>query len=128
MTAAATSNVTVLQPRGRVGAPLYRDQWSNAKCVRIASMAAAGYTAKSIASRMADGTTANDVTAMLSDWGLKQKGSRHSYAAVPVELTGMHRTRLADEAQRRGMEMPELLAKITATICRDELFDAVLDG
>jgi len=119
--------MSALHPRGPVGG-LYADKWENRKAALVASMAARGYTAKTIAFSLADGTTVNEVTAMLSDWGLKQKGSRHSYAAVPVELTGMHRTRLADEAQRRGLEMPELVAKITATICRDELFDAVLDG
>lgn len=123
----SASSISALQPRSPVGG-LYSDKWENRKAALVASMAAKGYTARTIASSLADGTTANDVTAMLSDWGLQQKGSRHSYAAVPVELTGMHRTRLADEAQQRGMEMPELLAKITAAICRDGLFDAVLDG
>lgn len=128
MTAAAASNVTILQPRGRVGAPLFQDTWPNKKVARVASMAVQGYTAKSIAARLADGTTVNQITGMISDWGLQQMGSRHSYAAVPVELTGMHRTKLADEAQSRGMEMPELIAKMTAAICRDGLFEAVLDG
>jgi hypothetical protein len=128
--AAATSNVTVLQPRGRVGAPLYRDQWSNAKCVRIATMVAHGYSGTAIAAELYDGTTPNQVSSMVEHWGIAPKSSdpRFSYVDVPVPLSAIHRTALAAEARQRGMELSELLQKVAVTLCRDDLFGAVLDG
>ena len=50
------------------------------------------------------------------------------YGKVPVPLAAKFRTTLAAEAMRRGMQLPELVAKMAETICRDGLLGAVLDG
>jgi len=111
----------------RVGAPLFSDVWPNRKVARVASLLAKGYSCASIAKELGDGTTANQITALASFWKITPKGERHTYAPVPVPLSGRHRTVLAAEALRRGMELPELVARMAETICRDGLFGAVLD-
>jgi hypothetical protein len=111
----------------RVGAPLFIDQWPNAKVAKVAVMIGRGYSYQAIADALADGTTANQITALASFWKIAPKGERHTYAPVTVSLSGRHRSVLAGEAGRRGMELPELVAKIAETICRDGLFGAVLD-
>ncbi|MEO9299001.1 hypothetical protein [Devosia alba] len=114
----------------RVGAPLFSDRWPNAKVARIAAMVAKGYSGTAIAAELQDGTTPNQVSSMVGHWGIAAKCSdpRFTYADVPVPLAAKFRTTLAAEATRRGMELPELVAKMAETICRDGLFGAVLDA
>lgn len=114
----------------RVGAPLYSDQWPNRKVARVASMVARGYSGTAIAAELNDGTTPNQVSSMVQHWGISPKSSdpRFTYVDVPVPLAAKFRTTLAEEARRRGLELPDLVAKMAETICRDGLFGAVLDG
>ena len=114
----------------RVGAPLFSDTWPNLKVARIASLVTKGYSCTAIAAELNDGTTQNQVASMVVRWGISAKGkdARHTYADVPVPLAAKFRTTLAEEARRRGMELPDLVAKMAETICRDGLFGAVLDG
>lgn len=114
----------------RVGAPLYKDQWPNRKVAKIASLVAQGHSGTSIAGELNDGTTPNQIAAMVCHWGISPKSSdpRFTYVDVPVPLAAKFRTTLAEEAKRRGMDLPELVAKMAETICRDSLFGAVLDG
>lgn len=117
------------RPPERVGAPLYSDRWSNAKCARIAMMVAKGYSGTAIAAELNDGTTPNHISGMVKHWGIAAKSSdpRHTYIDVPVPLAAKFRTDLAAEAKRRGLDLPGLMAKMAETICRDGLFGAVLD-
>lgn len=120
------------QPRPeRIGAPLFSDTWPNLKVARIAAMVAKGYSGTAIAAELADGTTPNQISAMVWKWGISAKSAtdtRFTYADVPTPLAAKFRTQLAEEARRRGMELPELVARMAETICRDGLFGAVLDG
>ncbi len=126
----AVANDNQANSHGRIGAPLYKDQWPNRKVARVASMAAMGYSSTVIASILADGSTGNQVAHMIHHWGIRPKSSdpRKTYADVAVPLCAKHRTILALEAERRGMDLPELIARMAETICRDGLFGAVLDG
>ncbi|MGV8952834.1 MAG: hypothetical protein ACOH2M_17170 [Cypionkella sp.] len=114
----------------RVGAPLFSDKWPNAKVARVAAMVAKGYSGTAIAAEINDGTTPNEVSAMVWKWQITPKSSdpRHTYVDVPVPLAAKFRTTLAAEAASRGMELPELVARMAETICRDGLFGAVLDS
>jgi hypothetical protein len=112
----------------RKGAALFADQWSNAKCAKVAYLAGQGWTAQATADRLQDGTTARQITAMTSHWGIATKGTRHTYAPLPIELSGRHRGMLAAEALRRGIPLPVLGEKLLATVAADDLFGAVLDS
>ena len=115
----------------RVGAPLYADVWPNRKVARVASLSALGYTPTSIAAMLDDGTTRNQIASMTKAWGITAKSdteTRNTWADLRVPLCGRHRTALAIEAERRGIELPELMTKLAEAIVRDGLFDAVLDG
>lgn len=115
---------------GRIGAPLFADKWSNAKCARIAAMITKGYSCAAIALEISDGTTPNEIASMVSNWGIRPNSSDHrrTYTDVPVPLAAKSRTALAEEAKRRGLELPALVATIAETVCRDDLFSAVLDA
>ncbi|WIJ26599.1 hypothetical protein [Devosia sp. RR2S18] len=113
----------------RVGAPLYSDVWPNRKVAKVAFLLAKGYSCTAIATELSDGTKQNQVASMALHWGISAKGTdrRHTYADVPVPLAAKFRTTLAAEASRRGIDLPELVARMAETICRDGLFGAVLD-
>lgn len=114
----------------RTGGGLFADKWPNIKVARITAMVAKGYSCTAIAAELDDGTTQNQVASMVVHWGISAKGkdARHTYADVPVPLAAKFRTTLAEEARHRGMELPELIAKVAETVCRDGLFGAVLDS
>lgn len=112
---------------GRIGAPLFADKWRNAKVARVAFMIGQGWTAQAIADELADGTTANQITAMTSHWGIAIRSDRHTYAPLLVAMAAKHRSKLCAEAKSRGMMMPDLAGKLLATVAADGLFGAVLD-
>lgn len=114
----------------RIGAPLYTDVWPNKKVARVAALAAKGYSAPAIAAEISDGSTPSQIAHMIWVWGIQAGSSdaRRTYADVPVPLAAKHRTALAAEAKRRGMDMSELLQQVAVTLCQDNLFGAVLDG
>jgi len=113
----------------RLGAPPYADVWPNRKVARVAALAAKGYSAPAIAAEINDGSTSNQIAHMIWVWGIQARSSdtRRSYADVPVPLAAKHRTALAAEAKRRGVDLSELLQQVAITLCRDDLFSAVLD-
>lgn len=114
----------------RLGAPLFQDKLPNKKVARIAALSAKGYTPTSIAAMLGDGTTRNQIASMTKIWGITAKSeteTRNTWADIPVPLCGKHRTALALEAERRGIELSELMTRMAETICRDDLFGAVLD-
>ncbi|WP_425033567.1 hypothetical protein [Pelagibacterium sp.] len=114
----------------RVGHPLFGDQWPNSKAAKVAAMLANGYSAPAIAAELNDGTSANAIRAMARHWGLTPKSTdpRHTYCDVSVPLAAKYRTKLAEEARKRGVEMPELMAQVMMTMCRDGLYSAILDN
>lgn len=67
---------------------------------------------------------------MVCHWGITPKSSdpRKTYVDVAVPLRAKHRTIPALEAERRGLTLPELVARMAETICKDGLYEAVLDG
>lgn len=90
-------------------------------------MVGQGWTAQLIVDSLGDGTTARQITAMTSFGGIATKGTRHTYAPMPIELSGRHRGMLAAEALRRGMPLPKLEEKLLANVATDDLFGSVLD-
>ena len=48
------------------------------------------------------------------------------YERYNIMLAAKDRTRIAAEAVRRGIEMPDLASMVLQTVARDELFGAVL--
>lgn len=110
----------------RVGAPLFAERWSNEKAFWIGVYTGQGLTAASICARYKDGSQPNMITAMWSSWGYAAKESHHTYAAVPVALSGIHRTMIDAEAERRGMDIQELSQAILETTARDDIFKAIL--
>lgn len=118
----------MLYKPARVGAPLFEQSWPNAKAFRIGLMTGKGMSAASISEVLEDGTTANAVCSMLSEWGHRCDGAKRTYAGVPVQLSGKHRTMIAKEAARRGMDFNELCADVLVTVAKDGLWSAVIDG
>ncbi len=114
----------------RKGHPLFADQWPNMKVAKVASLISKGYSCTAIAAELNDGTTSNQIASMVVHWGILPKSSdqRHTYCDVPVPLAASSRTRIAEEARRRGVEMPELMAQVMMTMCRDGLYSAILDN
>ncbi|WP_421952121.1 hypothetical protein [Pelagibacterium sp.] len=92
----------------------------NSKAAKVAAMLANGYSAPAIAAELNDGTSANAIRAMARHWGLTPKSTdpRHTYCDVSVPLAAKYRTKLAEEARKRGVEMPELMAQVMMTMCR----------
>ena len=113
----------------RLGHPLFVEKWSNRRAFRIGLMTGQGMTAPAIARALGDGVPPNLITAMLSEWGHKLDGDRHTHGPVKVMLSAKHRTMLADEAMRRGIDMPELCRRLLVQIAQDgdTLFPAILD-
>lgn len=122
----------MIQPHlERADSGLFADTWPNLKVPRMASMVARGYSGTAIAAELADGTTPNQISPMVWKWGISAKSAtdpRFTYADVPTPLAAKFRTQLAEEARRRGMELPELVTRMAETICRDGPFGAVLDA
>lgn len=112
----------------RIGAPLFEEKWRNGRVARVAFLIGQGWTAQAIADDLADGTTACQITAMTSHWGITFRSERHTYAPVLVGMAARHRTKLCAEARSRGLELPELASKLLAAVAADGLFEAVLDG
>lgn len=112
----------------RIGAPLFEEKWRNAKVAKVAYLIGQGWTAQAIADDLADGTTVNQITGMISHWGITAHSDRHTYVLVPVAMAAKHRSKLCAEARSRGMMMPDLAGKLLATVAADGLFGAVLDG
>jgi hypothetical protein len=66
------------------------------------------------------------ITAMWSHWEYSVTTTEHTYAAVPVPLSGIHRTMIDAEAERRGMDIQDLCQAILETTARDDIFKAIL--
>lgn len=111
----------------RLGAPLFAERWSNEKAFWIGVYTGQGLTAASICARYKDGSQPNMITAMWSSWGYAAKESHHTYAAVPVALSGIHRTMIDAEAAERGMDMSEICRAVMETVARENLWKAVLE-
>lgn len=111
----------------RLGAPLFKEIWTNRKSFWIGVYTGQGLTAKRICDRYNDGSVPNMITAMWSNWEYASGESQHTYAAVPVPLSGIHRTLIDTEAEARGMEMGEICAAVMETVARENLWKAVLE-
>ena len=112
----------------RLGAPLFKERWSNQRAFMIGVYTGQGLTAQRICDRLGDGVMPNMITAMTSHWGYHSPETEHTYAAVRIALSGIHRTRIDAEAERRNMDMADLCAKVLTQIARDDLFKAILDA
>lgn len=110
----------------RLGAPLFSERWSNRRAFWIGVYTGRGLTAQRICDRLADGVQPNMITAMWSHWEYSVTTTEHTYAAVPVPLSGIHRTMIDAEAERRGMDIQELSQAILETTARDDIFKAIL--
>ena len=114
------------EPLPRLGAPLFRERWSNSRAFWIGVYTGQGLTAQRICDRLNDGSQPNMITAMTSFWGYQNKDMDHTYATVGVPLSGIHRTRIDAEAERRGMEISELCRAVMESVARDNLWKRVL--
>lgn len=112
----------------RMGAPLFAERWSNKRAFDIGVLTGRGLTAQRVCDRLADGVTPNMITAMWSHWGHHAISSHHTYAAVPVPLSGIHRTMIDAEAERRRMDIQEICRAVMENVAKDQLWSAVLDG
>lgn len=112
----------------RVGAPLFVERWSNRRAFEIGVLTGRGLTAQRICDRLNDGVTPNMITAMWSHWGHHSSADHHTYAAVPVPLSGIHRTMIDAEAERRRMDIQELCQAVLETTARDNMWKAILDA
>lgn len=111
----------------RLGAPLFAERWSNRKAFWIGVYTGRGLTAHRICDRLADGVTPNVISKMTSEWGYYPDAGLHTYAAVPVPLSGIHRTIIDAEAERRGMDIQDICQAVMETVSREELWKAVLE-
>lgn len=111
----------------RLGAPLFSERWSNRKSFWIGVYTGQGLTAKRICDRYKDGSTPNMITAMWSDWEYAGRETQHTYAAVPVPLSGIHRTLIDTEAAARGTEMVDLCQAVLETVAKENLWKAILE-
>ena len=116
------------EPLPRVGAPLFAERWSNRKSFWIGVYTGRGLTAQRVCDRLADGVTPNMITAMWSHWEYSLSSNEHTYAAVPVPLSGIHRTAIDAEAEARGMDISEICRAVMETVAKEQLWSAVLDG
>lgn len=112
----------------RVGAPLFKERWSNQRAFMIGVYTGQGLTAQRICDRLGDGVLPNMITAMTSHWGYHSPETEHTYAAVRIALSGIHRTRIDAEAERRSMDMSDLCRAVMETVARENLWKAVLDA
>lgn len=111
----------------RLGHPLFVERWSNRRAFKIGLMAGQGMTSTAIANALNDGVPPNLIRAMLSEWGHKLEGDRHTHGPVKVMLAAKHRTLHADEAMRRDTSLPALCQGILENVARDNLWKAILD-
>lgn len=111
----------------RMGAPLFKEIWTNRKSFWIGVYTGQGLTAASICRRYSDGSTPNMITAMWSQWEYAAGETQHTYAAVPVSLSGIHRTMIDTEAEARGMHMGEIVQAVMETVAKENLWKALLD-
>lgn len=110
----------------RVGAPLFAEKWDNRKAFWVGVHTARGLTAVRVCERLKDGVTPNVITAMWSDWGYASRETNHTYAAVSVPLSGIHRTMIDAEAERRGMDMQDICRAVLETTAKENLWKAIL--
>lgn len=111
----------------RLGAPLFAERWSNRRAFDIGVMTGRGLTAQRICDRLGDGVMPNMITGMWSFWGHTSDASHHTYAAVSVPLSGIHRTMIDAEAERRGMDIQEICQAVLETTARDDMWKAILE-
>lgn len=111
----------------RMGAPLFAERWSNKRAFDIGVLTGRGLTAQRICDRLADGVTPNMITAMWSHWGHLAGSNHHTYAAIPVALSGIHRTMIDEEAARRRMDIQDICQAVMETVAKEDLWKAILE-
>lgn len=111
----------------RLGAPLFAERWSNKRAFDIGVLTGRGLTAQRICDRLADGVTPNMITAMWSHWGHHSTETEHTYAPVRIALSGIHRTQIDEEAERRKMDMADLCRAVMETVAKEQLWKAILE-
>jgi hypothetical protein len=117
------------EPLPRLGAPLFRERWSNRTAFYIGLYAGQGMSSPAICAKLNDGITPNSITGMMSQWGYTlPQGEKRSYGPVKVMLAAKDRTRIAAEAKARETSMSELCRRVLANVARDQLWKAVLDA
>lgn len=71
---------------------------------------------------------ADDVLRLWEGFGFHFEPVAAGHELVTIMLASKHRTLIGAEATRRGLDMPELCGLVLATVVRDDLFAAVVDG
>lgn len=113
----------------RRGAPLFTSQWPNDRAFWTGVYVQQGLTSTAICARLGEGIQPGTVSGLLSQWGYRlPPGLPRTYGPVTVNLCAKDRTRLDAEARARGLDMPELCARLLSMAARDGLFGAILDG
>lgn len=112
----------------RVGAPPFKESWTNVKAAKIAYLAGQGLSAPAIAIEIDEPDAEGIIARMLNYWGFTAHTPMPSYSKIPVPMAAKHRTMLAAEARARDMEMPELCRRILTQVAVDRLYAAVLEG
>lgn len=115
------------EPLPRLGAPLFKERWSNQRAFWIGVYTGQGLTAQRICDRLNDGAQPNMITAMTSFWGYQSKETDHTYAPVRIALSGIHRTKIDAEAERRGMDISDICRAVMETTARDDMWKAILE-
>jgi hypothetical protein len=115
------------EPLPRLGAPLFKEIWTNRKAFWIGVYTGQGLTAQRICDRLGDGALPNMITAMTSHWGYHSPETEHTYAAVRIALSGIHRSKIDAEAERRGMDISDICRAVMETTARDDMWKAILE-
>lgn len=116
------------EPLPRLGAPPFKEHWTNIKAAKIAYLAGQGLSAPAIAIEINERDAEGIIARMLNYWGFTAHAPMPSYSRIPVPMAAKHRTMLAAEARNRDMEMPELCQRILTQVAQDRLYNAVLEG
>lgn len=112
----------------KLGAPPFAENWGNGKAFWIGVHTGHGLTAQRICKRINDGVTPNMITGMWTYWGYAPDAGGFKYAAVPVPLTGIHRTMIDAEAERRNMDIQDICQAVIETVAKENLWKALLDA
>lgn len=86
-----------------------------------------GVTPESVSAAMEGEVSPADVSTAWQLFGFAPKVLLPGHEVISVAMAGRHRTLICQEAQRRGMDLPDLSGAILSRTADDGLFAALLD-